>query len=41
LAGNERRRMVYWLHTLLLHVWLFRSEHYVRATDDLAARFSL
>ncbi len=41
LPGYERRRMVYWLQTLLLHVWLFRTRNYVRATEQLAQQLPL
>jgi len=32
--GYERRRLFYWLHTALIHVWLFGDQHY----RDYAAR---
>jgi len=30
--GYERRRLVYWLSRLALHVWLFQTDNYVRST---------
>ncbi len=36
--GYERRRDVYWLHTLMIHVWLFGTAEYVRATEELVER---
>ena len=32
--GYERRRAAYWLHTYLIHVWLF-GRQYVRAAELL------
>jgi fructosamine-3-kinase len=41
LEGYERRKVVYWLNTLLLHVWLFKTEGYVRRTERFLADPSL
>jgi fructosamine-3-kinase len=41
LEGYERRRMVYWLNTLLIHVWYFKESHYVRATEELVSAFRI
>lgn len=38
LDGYERRRMVYWLATLLIHVRSFKADHYVRATEELVSQ---
>lgn len=35
--GYEDRRMIYWLLTYLIHVWLFGDQHYLDLTADLAA----
>ena len=35
--GYEVRRMIYWLLTYLIHVWLFGSQHYLDMTAKLAA----
>jgi len=37
-GGYERRREVYWLSGLLVHVWLFGAEEYVRRAEDLLRR---
>jgi len=36
--GYHDRKRIYWLNTLLLHVWLFRSQGYIDAVERLAAR---
>jgi len=36
--GYHGRKLIYWLNTLLLHVWLFRSQGYVDAVERLSAR---
>jgi len=41
IEGYERRRPVYWLHTLLLHVWLFQTPNYIRSTEQLLADLRL
>jgi fructosamine-3-kinase len=33
--GYERRRQVYWLGGLLVHVWLFGTDKYVRPTEEM------
>lgn len=35
--GYETRRMMYWLLTYLIHVWLFDEQHYRDSTANLAA----
>ena len=35
--GYNRRRMIYWLLTYLIHVWLFGEPHYLDLTAELAA----
>ena len=34
--GYEVRRMIYWLLTYLIHVWLFGEQHYLEITANLA-----
>ena len=34
--GYERRRLLYWLNTMLIHVKVFGDAHYVRNTEQLA-----
>jgi fructosamine-3-kinase len=34
--GYGLRRLYYWLNTLLLHVWVFGDEGYVRRTERIA-----
>jgi len=38
--GFAFRRLVYHLHTMLVHVWLFGDEHYRASARDLAARIA-
>ncbi len=38
-AGYERRRLIYWLHTMLLHVRIF-GEKYVGPCADVAAKIA-
>ncbi len=38
IEGYEQRREIYWLHTLLVHVWLFQADHYVRSAEALLAQ---
>jgi len=38
--GYGLRRMFYWLNTLLLHVWCFRTEHYASAAAGLIRRLA-
>ena len=40
LEGYEVRRMVYWLHTLLVHVFCFKTQNYVSATERLARQLA-
>lgn len=35
--GYEVRRMIYWLLTYLIHVWLFGDQNYLDLTTELAA----
>ena len=35
--GYKVRRMIYWLLTYLIHVWLFGDQHYLDLTANLAA----
>lgn len=35
--GYGVRRMIYWLQTYLIHVWLFGEQHYIDITTNLAA----
>jgi fructosamine-3-kinase len=35
--GYEVRRMIYWLLTYMIHVWLFGEQHYLDITANLAA----
>jgi fructosamine-3-kinase len=34
--GYETRRLLYWLQTMLIHVWLFGDEHYRARTKRIA-----
>ena len=34
--GYERRRLLYWLNTMMIHVKVFGDAHYVRNTEQLA-----
>lgn len=38
--GYQLRRLFYWLNTLLIHVWVFRTERYARATRQLLSQLS-
>ena len=35
--GYKVRRMIYWLLTYLIHVWLFGTQQYLDITANLAA----
>jgi fructosamine-3-kinase len=35
--GYEARRIIYWLLTYLIHVWLFGDHKYLKITEKLAA----
>lgn len=35
--GYELRRLYYWLHTMMIHVWLFGDSHYCDRTEAIAA----
>ena len=39
-SGYAFRRLVYHLHTMLVHVWLFGDEHYRASARDFAARIA-
>lgn len=39
-AGHETRRLFYWLHTYMLHVWLFGEERYRRLAAETADRIA-
>ncbi|MGQ9609600.1 MAG: fructosamine kinase family protein [bacterium] len=34
--GYEIRRLYYWLNTLMLHVWIFKEQHYIMRTERIA-----
>lgn len=36
--GYERRRLYYWLNTMMIHVWLFGDSHYRQRTAAIAAQ---
>lgn len=33
--GYELRRRIYWLHTMLIHIWLFEDEEYVQRAEKI------
>ncbi len=37
-SGYEVRRMIYWLHTCLIHVWLFGNRSYIQYTAEVASQ---
>ncbi len=39
--GYEYRRLFYWLHSYLTHVWLFEDQHYRDKAAEIAARILL
>jgi fructosamine-3-kinase len=39
-AGHETRRLFYWLHTYMLHVWLFGAQRYGKLAADTAERIA-
>lgn len=40
LEGYEVRRMVYWLNTLLVHVFCFKTQNYISETERLAGQLA-
>ncbi|NQT20427.1 MAG: fructosamine kinase family protein [Planctomycetes bacterium] len=41
LAGYPRRRLIYWLDTLLLHVRCFKTHNYIRAAEQIIERLPI